>query len=265
MRRTVELGGALLLAVSLAGSASMTQAHRLVATNYETDTTMDPNDDFVEAHGEIGIAGPESNYFVADAQVDSATGRLQISAAGSRAGGDTFPNATSSDAQLWQELAVTDPGGNGSIRATLILEASGSVSAVAPGPDAEIEAQLHLGEFCSATLRRRFDFDGADPPTPGLDCDEIHGTASVEDSTLTVEVHNLPGDIEVRVFLLGDLFITPLFSGEFAADALLQVEALGGASFDPESDTFLSVPEPGATSLAAVAIGALAIARRKRS
>ena len=68
MRRKADLGRALLLAVSLA-AAMPAAAHRLSAvTHGDSDVTTLPSVDFVEAHGEIGIAGPAANYVVGDAQ-----------------------------------------------------------------------------------------------------------------------------------------------------------------------------------------------------
>lgn len=259
---------ALGLALLLCG-ADAARAHRLSAvTHGDSDVTTLVSDDFVEAHGEIGIAGPAANYVVGDAQVDSATGRSQISVQGSRAGGGTFINLMEADTQLRQWLAVEDPTGSGSIRATLTFEATGSIDAAGLGQDAEIEAQLWLSEFCRITVRERFDFDGADLPVVGPDCDELYGTASYDGGVLTVEVDDLSffDDIEVRVFLSGDLSIIPVFSGELSAEAALEVEALGGATFDPESDTFLTeVPEPGATVHAVATLGSLGAMARRRS
>jgi hypothetical protein len=256
-------GHALLFLVSvasMAAGAAPAAAHYLSAvTHGDSETSSNPTVDFLEVHGEIGMAGPAMNYIVGDAQVDSATGRSQIALTGSRAGGGAFPNPMEANTQLRQVLAVEDPGGNGSIRASLVVDANGSVDTQVLGPDVEIEAQLWLGEFCRITLRERFDFDGADLPVVVSDCEELHGTVSSEGSTIIAEVHNLFDEIEVRVFLSGDLSLIPTHSGEFSADAALEVEALGGATFEPESDTFLTeVPEPGGASLAGAALAALA-------
>ena len=264
--RLARLGQILFPAMSLA-AATPTAAHYLSAvTHGDSETTSNPLDDFAEAHGEIGIAGPAANFIVGDAQVDGATGRSQITVQGSRAGGGvSFPNLMEANTQLRQVLAIDDPTGNGSIRATLTLDASGSIDAAGLGPDAEIEAQLWLGEFCRITVRERFDFDGADPPVVVPACDELYGVASSDGSTVSVEVDDLFDEIEVRVYLSGDLFLIPSFTGELSAEAALRVEALGGASFEAESPTFLTeLPEPGAAPASLVAVAAAAAMARRR-
>lgn len=258
----------LMLAALLHADPSSAQNHYLAASCGQSTATIEETSSStsvtsVQALCSNGVPGSEGGGREISAFADSASGVLRASGVT-----DSFlsGNRRRGQARL-QERMFPDPGGSNPIivRVTLQLNSSG-------GAIARNYAEIQLGDCLTYVT---FDIDETPETTVGdVDCDDtaaVDWTTSAGPGLLSIEgSYGLsPSSLLLSASVTGYLGngTTDVADGQFFVSGGLGVEQLGGNAPTFASDTFLTVPEPGAAgqALAAlVAIGSLGGSTRRR-
>lgn len=277
-KRNARTGIALLaLLVFPAGGAQAQNSHHLLAQaggSFQSESTFDPNDGYVEKLFQLGVAGVNPSSFSHFASADGDSGVMLLSSSFSLLGGASDPIKPSTDprsvALIEQSIDPGAPTGDVTVSATLTFDGSVALESGSGDVDGGSVSALLDIDGCRVFFRRRFYSNGTSTDSPIDNCGWPTAITSVGPGALSVSVTYPAASISslTRFYVEAQIdadatYLDYLDSGAWAASGVLGVE-VAGAPYTFASPTFLSVPEPAAVAANLVALGALAMGRRSR-
>lgn len=246
-----------------AATATAENKHRLLAQTSPLggELTLDPNVSSVEDHFEDGVAGTDPNSRSLAALVDSASGVLVVNGTTNAL---MLPNRSRA-VGLLEQLMVMDSVPT-VIDTILVLDGGGG------GGFIELDARLKVGN-CSVGLARDV---GIAIPTS-----MVTTSGCSDNSFVTWEAGGDSGAIHVRSTWsklppLGEVYLETQVSGDFggtssdiptgsfAHSGAVSIGTSGG-NVVFHSDSFLTVPEPGAAAEIGAALGSVALLSNRRA
>jgi hypothetical protein len=279
MRWLPKTGLAVVCAVAWSGIASA-QPHRLTVVTgnlFNGDSTTDPDETRIEHVYAAGVGGLGQNYFVYSGSVDSDTGALALSAQFGLEGGAGDPIVVPLPVDSYSSIyQVLDPGlpfeEFVSVTATLEWRASALLVSQSGDVDrADATARLDVAGCYVTVIRRIYSNGTIDDSVTGSSesatC-EHEGGPSLLRVTRTRTAASLTGATTFPVEAIIDGATGSIEYQDYGQ--LVMAGQLGvdtsGADFTPASPTFLSVPEPAASTIAVAGLVALAgIVRTRRA
>jgi hypothetical protein len=268
MQRGRRLLRAFLLSAGAAGAglsatpAAALNSHYLFAevgqsTAAESEVTFDENESSVSVSYQNGVPGTDPNARALFASVDSASGVLLTSGVT-----DTLmvPNKGRAVALLEERMFFEGGSGPVVVDALLLLDGGGV------GDYIELDASLQVGN-CIVGVRRYFGV----PNPPDVSNNGCNDTAAVSWNVsggegalqISATYASKPSAVDIGAWVSGDFggSQSDIADGQFSSGGALSIETLGStASYASES--FLTVPEPGAPVLLSVA-GLVLFGRRR--
>ncbi len=252
------------LAIGLhASPAAALSKHRVSASIGPSlgDTTLNPNDSSSYIVYQNGVAGTDPSSRLLSAFADSASGVLAVNGTT-----DTFlaPNASRAVALIEQRMVLDSVPTV--IEATLLLDGDGGGGLI------EVDARLQVGN-CIAGLSRSVGTAAAGFEVNTNGCDDstfVSWNAGGGDGALHITStwvkQPFLGEVYMGAQVSGDFggVVSDIPSGSFSNSGQLSIETTGGGLVF-FSDSFLTVPEPGASAGLVAALGTIALLARQRA